>query len=155
MSTTSATSMHVVSPLVLAEKFSETGEIPMHLGNYGHINYGHGEFGKLHYPDSNRDGCKRYTKTDFINDPVFDAKDDMRPIGLIEPGGCTHVQKAWNAQVAGLKAAILIEEENDPMALRDAKLHASTDAALGYKLSIPYMKVSADDGKKLQDYMAA
>jgi len=60
-----------------------------------------------------------------------------------------------NAQVAGLKAAILIEDANDPMALRDAQLHAASDAALGYKLTIPYMKVFADDGKKLKEYLAA
>jgi len=90
-STASATSMHVVSPAVLAEQFLENGEIQMHLGNYGHINYGHGEFGRLHFPEYNRNGCKRFTKRDFVNDPLFDEKEDMRPIGLLEPGGCTQV----------------------------------------------------------------
>lgn len=90
-STTSATSMHVVSPAVLAEQFLDNGEIQMHLGNYGHINYGHGEFGKLHYPASNANGCAHFTKKDFINDPLFDEKDDLRPIVLLEAGGCTQV----------------------------------------------------------------
>lgn len=92
---------------------------------------------------------------DFITDGLFDEKDDMTPIGLLEPGGCTHVKKAMNAQLAGLKAVVLIEDANDPMALRDAKIHAAEDAALGYKLTIPYMKVLADDGKKLKDYLEA
>ena len=90
---------------------------------------------------------------DFITDGLFDAKDDMTPIGLLDAGGCTQVQKAMNAQNAGLKAVVLIEDANDPMALRDAKIHAAEDAALGYKLTIPYMKVLADDGNKLKDYL--
>lgn len=60
-----------------------------------------------------------------------------------------------NAQTAGLKAAILIEDVDDPMALRDAKVHAAADAALGYQLTIPYMKVFANDGKKLKEYVIA
>jgi hypothetical protein len=51
----------------------------------------------LHYPSSNRDGCKKFTKMDFMTDGLFDEKDDMTPIGLLEPGGCTHVKKAMNA----------------------------------------------------------
>jgi hypothetical protein len=47
----------------------------------------------------------------------------------------------------------LIEDANDPMALRDAQLHAAADAAIGYQLTIPYMKVFADDGKKLREYL--
>jgi len=48
---------------------------------------------------------------------------------------------------------VIIEDANDLMALRDAKIHAAEDAALGYKLTIPYIKVLADDGKKLRDYL--
>ena len=40
----------------------------MHLGNYGHINYGTSEFGKLHYPVSNSTTTEASIHTSVMDD---------------------------------------------------------------------------------------
>ena len=116
MSSASAASMYLVSPDDLSKKFLKQGEIQTTIGNYGHINYGGSEYGKLHYPESNKDGCKPFVKNDFDNDPLFDEPNDRRPIALLDHGGCTHVVKTWNAQKFGMKAAVLIEDHDKDFA---------------------------------------
>jgi hypothetical protein len=110
VSSASAASMYVVSPNELSDSFMKWGEVQSTLGNYGHIHYGESIFGKLHYPEKNRDGCLPFSKHDFDNDVLFDETNDRRPIALLDHGGCTHVVKAWNLQKFGLKAAVLIED---------------------------------------------
>ena len=122
VSSASAASMYVVSPGELSSKFAKLGEINAHLGNYGHINYGGSVYGKLHYPESNRDGCKPFVKENFRNDPLFDEPNDRRPLALLDHGGCTHVVKTWNAQVFGMKGALLIEDhDKDFAALKESE----------------------------------
>ena len=103
-----AASLWVVSPAVLADQFLENGEIQAHLGTFGHINYGHIVFGKLHYPDTNSNGCRPFRMSDFVTDPLFDTKNDMKPIVLLNHGNCTHAVQVMNAQRFGLKGVLLI-----------------------------------------------
>jgi len=110
--------------------------------------------GKLHYPESNRDGCKPFTLADFNNDPLFDEANDRRPIALLDHGGCTHVVKTWNAQKFGMKGAVLIEDhDRDFAGLRESEEKRSEDAIKGYQLVIPYMKVNFEDGLMLKEYV--
>jgi len=43
--------------------------------------------GRLHYPATNVHGCEKFKKEDFINDYLFDEKDDMTPIIMLDAGG--------------------------------------------------------------------
>jgi len=109
----------------------------------------------LHYPVSNRDGCKPFEKADFTNDPLFDDDNDKRPIALLDHGGCTHVVKTWNAQKFGMKAAVLIEDhDRDFAGLRESEDRRNEDATKGYQLVIPYMKVNFENGLILKDYLS-
>lgn len=109
----------------------------------------------MHYPVSNRDGCKPFEKADFTNDPLFDDDNDKRPIALLDHGGCTHVVKTWNAQKFGMKAAVLIEDhDRDFAGLRESEDRRNEDATKGYQLVIPYMKVNFENGLILRDYLS-
>ena len=45
----------------------------------------------------------------------------MRPIALLDHGGCTHVIKTFNAQKFGIKGTVLIDESNrDFAAMRES-----------------------------------
>jgi len=116
VSSASAASMYVVSPGELSNQFAKNGEVTARLGNYGHINYGGSVYGKLHLPLSNLDGCKPFEKSMFDNDQLFDEPNDRRPIALLDHGGCTHVVKTWNAQMFGMKGAVLIEDHDKDFA---------------------------------------
>lgn len=110
--------------------------------------------GKLHYPVSNRDGCKPFERADFANDPLFDTGDDKRPFALLDHGGCTHVIKTWNAQKYGMKAAVLIEDHDQDFAgMKESEEKRNEDAAKGYQLVIPYMKIDHEAGSTLKDYL--
>lgn len=62
------------------------------LGHFGHLPYGHTFKGKLHYPVTKKDACKKFSKEDFKNDTPFDEEGDMQPILLIDNGGdCSHM----------------------------------------------------------------
>ena len=96
--TSSATSLNIITPDSLKNKFGKDGYVQAHLGHFGHIQYGTEFNGRLHYPVSNRDACAEFVSTDFSNDQLFDEDTDMTPILLVDHGGCSHTQKTYNAQ---------------------------------------------------------
>ena len=157
--------MNVVSPFELKEKIlkkmllalrhdSVLGEIPATLGNYGHIHYGNEIIGKLHYPETNTNGCLPFTKEMFRNDPLFDEPNDRKPIALLDHGGCTHVIKTWNAQVYGMKGAVIIDDyDKDFAAMKESESKRTADAKKGYQLNIPYLKVHYENGDILRKYL--
>ena len=129
-------------------------ELETHLGNYGHIQYGNTIIGRLHYPVSNRNACSRFNKEDFSNDYLFDEKNDMTPIILIDHGQCSHVTKTKNAQDFGLKAAIIIDDDAwDLDSLRKTDDFYVDNEIKGFQLTIPYFKIFSSQGKKLIQYL--
>ena len=42
--------------------------------------------GRLHYPDTNKNGCNAFNENDFISDKLFDEEDDMNPIVMVDRG---------------------------------------------------------------------
>lgn len=82
----------------------------------------------------------------------------MTPILLIDHGGCTHVEKVSNAMKAGLKAAIIMEDDSieDYHLLRKSQQHSDEEESkLGYELNIPYFKIFGSDGNTLRKYLSA
>jgi selenocysteine lyase/cysteine desulfurase len=65
----------------------------------------------LHYPASNRDACSPFVKSDFKNDALYDEANDMKPILLVDHGSCSQITKVTNVMKAGLRAAILIDND--------------------------------------------
>jgi hypothetical protein len=54
-----------MSPGSLREAFNNSGQVSASLGNFGHIQYGVSRTGHIFYPDSNKHGCKEFSRSDF------------------------------------------------------------------------------------------
>ena len=69
------------------------------MGNYGHIQYGQQFVGEIQYPVSNRNGCGKFLLSDFekLVQLPSDMDQDQKQIVLLDHGGCTLVEKTFNA----------------------------------------------------------
>lgn len=125
------------------------------MGDFGHNLYGHDIIGRLHYGQENRQGCKPFSnETDFKVDPPFDEESDQTPIVLLEHGGCSMIEKVWNAQMFGFNAAIIIDDDaKDFVELRMHGFEKHVDEVKGSAITIPYYKIFSIDGKKLIKYI--
>lgn len=65
--------------------------------------------GRLHYPDSNQNGCNPFSVDDFRSDIMFDEESDMTPIVMVDRGECSFVVKVRNIENMGVKMAIIVD----------------------------------------------
>ena len=65
--------------------------------------------GRLHYPDTNKNGCNPFSVDDFASDMMFDEDSDMNPIVMVDRGECAFVVKVRNIENMGVKMAIIVD----------------------------------------------
>jgi hypothetical protein len=65
--------------------------------------------GRIHYPLTNRFGCKEFSSKDFADDYFYDEGSDLSPIVMVDRGDCTFVSKVRNIEKIGVKLAIIID----------------------------------------------
>lgn len=93
-------------------------------------------------------------ETDFKVDPPFDEDSDQTSIVLLEHGGCSLIEKVWNAQMFGFSAAIVIDDDaTDFVELRKHGFRKHIDEVKGSAISIPFYKIFSIDGEKLVNYI--
>lgn len=64
------------------------------------------------------------------------------------------VEKAWNAQMFGFTAVIIIDDDaKDYTDLRQHGFESHLDEVKGQAITIPYYKIYSYDGHKLIDYI--
>lgn len=80
-----------------------------------------------------------------------DATSSMRPLLLVDNGGCTQIEKVKNAEDAGIKGVILIQESGaDYINLRRGQHLTKENAEMEHKISIPYFRIEGQDGNTLK-----
>ena len=138
-----STGLQVFHPESLREKFGPDGVIQSHLGSKGHINYGHSFVSTVYYPKNNRNACSPFVNSDF-----GDVNKEKSSV-LIDHGGCSHVEKAKNAETFGFQAAIIIDDDAyDYYTLRNSKGSNKLER-IGYDLKIPYFKIFGSSGSEI------
>jgi hypothetical protein len=78
--------------------------------------------GRVHYPDTNRNGCNTFSESDFIIDKLFDEEDDMNPIIIVDRGECSFIKKVRNIENLGVKMALIADnriENSDQLIMAD------------------------------------
>jgi hypothetical protein len=98
--------------------------------------------GQLHYPISNQDGCREYTKEDFSIDHVkYYEKTHIKPFILVDRGTCTFVTKTKHLQNIGMHLAIIADNRDEAS---DYVIMA--DDGNGADLHIPAFLISKEVG---------
>ena len=87
------TSLKVIYPPCLADLLDE---IPVSLGNFGHIQYGTVLKATLVTPEENTNGCSSFSKFFPPNSMV-----------LVDSGGCPITTKVRNIEIAGGQLALI------------------------------------------------
>lgn len=100
--------------------------------------------GRIHYSETNIDGCNEYNDTDFSNDFLFDEDSDLQPVILVQRGGCTFVKKVRNIEKLGVKLAIIADNKDE----HSEELIMSDDGS-GHSISIPSFIIRKQDAKKI------
>jgi hypothetical protein len=101
-------SVSVTSPEALKGKYECA------IGNFGVPQYGGTLQGWVVYPKSNKDACKEF-QTSFKS-----HKSGERPnFVLIDRGECFFTTKAWNAQLAGAAAILVVDSKDEPLITMD------------------------------------
>ncbi|XP_047090500.1 vacuolar-sorting receptor 1-like [Lolium rigidum] len=101
-------SVSVTSPEALKGKYECA------IGNFGVPQYGGTLQGWVVYPKSNKDACKEF-ETSFKS-----HKSGERPnFVLIDRGECFFTTKAWNAQLAGAAAILVVDSKDEPLITMD------------------------------------
>lgn len=99
--------------------------------------------GKIVYPISGfRDGCNAFNFSDNGELP------DASIIALLERGTCTFVTKVLNAQYAGAKAVVIMNNNQAPLPLM-------ADDGKGSTVSIPSIIISKDDGDRITNALSS
>lgn len=57
--------LKVMSPVSLAQTIGNDGDIKASLGNFGHLNYGATQIGRVVMPKNNSYGCQPFNNSDF------------------------------------------------------------------------------------------
>ncbi|KAM3313438.1 hypothetical protein ACQJBY_032808 [Aegilops geniculata] len=101
-------SVQVTSPESLKGKYECA------IGNFGLPQYGGTLQGWVVYPKDNRQACKEF-------DVSFKGhKSGARPnFVLIDRGECFFTTKAWNAQLAGAAAILVVDSKDEPLITMD------------------------------------
>ncbi|KAM0877571.1 hypothetical protein ACQ4PT_035370 [Festuca glaucescens] len=101
-------SVSVTSPEALKGKYECA------IGNFGVPQYGGTLQGWVVYPKNNKDACKEF-ETSFKS-----HKSGERPnFVLIDRGECFFTTKAWNAQLAGAAAILVVDSKDEPLITMD------------------------------------
>ena len=113
-----------------------TGTINYTVGNFGHIPFGKTLVGPLYVAEP-IDAC------DF--DKLKPLPSTQTPFLLIRRGGCNFVKKVENAEKIGAKIAIIMDNVPENTGYLTMK-----DDGTGYRVKIPSILISIDDGEALQ-----
>lgn len=129
----------VVSPTDLAVKFEgdENNGIPFSVGNFGKIPYGTHIIGVTAMANP-ADGCD--TISDFR---AGEYSFDKNVIAVIRTGNCPFTIKTRNAQAAGAKVVIIVQENDDPLPASFG-VGSNTEG-----ITIPTVLISKKEGDQL------
>jgi hypothetical protein len=101
--------------------------------------------GRLHYPDTNKNGCNPFTVDDFSSDMMFDEESDMNPIVMVDRGECAFVVKVRNIENMGVKMAIIVDNRQE-----SSENLIMADDGSGLSISIPSFLIEKKDGDALK-----
>lgn len=102
--------------------------------------------GRVHYPNTNRDGCFEFKTSDFDNDFLFDPESDLSPVVLVDRGNCTFVSKVRNIEKLGVKMAIVADNRDE-----DSENMIMADDGSGHSVHIPSFIIRKKAGEHLKD----
>ena len=101
--------------------------------------------GRLHYPDTNQNGCAGFKESDFTRDKLFDEEDDMTPIVMVDRGGCSFITKVRNVENLGVKMAVIADNREE-----STEQLIMADDGSGISISIPSFLISKKDGDNIK-----
>jgi|JI9StandDraft_1071089.scaffolds.fasta_scaffold129068_2 hypothetical protein len=115
------------------------------MANIGIVPYGHTIIGNLWIDAKNLKGCNEFEK-EFTG--VYDPDTDPSPIVLIERGECSFVTKIRNAEHAGARLVLIIDDKDE-----EIENVILIDDGNGNGIRIPAMLITKKDGAVLEDYL--
>ncbi|CAN6453795.1 unnamed protein product [Victoria cruziana] len=134
-------SITVVSPEDLKSKHDSS------LGNFGVPDYGGSMMGVLFYPSTSSPSsmaCNAF-------DSPFKHETSGRPlIVLIDRGGCFFALKVWNAQQAGAKAVLVVDDRDEPLITMESPEEESQSEAYVRNITIPSALIERSFGESLK-----
>jgi len=105
-----------------------------------------GEFdGILLYPSTNQDGCKPFRADTFR---IKDGS-DLDVMAVLDRGDCHFVLKVYNAQVAGAKGVVIVNN------VYTSFLPFMADDGLGGTVNIPSIIINMAEGQLITKYLEA
>ncbi|XAR68708.1 hypothetical protein NMG60_11000056 [Bertholletia excelsa] len=117
------------------------------IGNFGVPQYGGTLVGAVVYVESNSKACRNFN--DFKIS--FKSKPGGLPVFLLaDRGDCYFTLKAWNAQIAGAAAILVVDDRVEPLITMDTPEEGDTRDDYVQKIGIPAALISKTLGDKLK-----
>lgn len=93
----------------------------------------------------NINGCKEFEQ---IFDGSFDPDTDPSPIAVVTRGGCSFVTKIRNAEHAGARLVLVIDDKDE--AIENVIM---VDDGNGAGIRIPAMLITKKDGETIKSFL--
>lgn len=121
------------------------GEIKSSVSNVGIVPYGHTMIGNLWMDKANLNGCQEFK---IEMDGSFDPDTDPSPIAVVMRGGCSFVTKIRNAEHAGAKLVLVIDDKDESI-----ENVIMVDDGNGAGIRIPAMLITKKDGEAIKKFL--
>lgn len=115
------------------------------MANIGIVPYGHTIIGNLWIDQQNLNGCNEYDK---VFDGSWDPDTDPSPIVVVERGNCSFVTKIRNAEHAGARLVLIIDDKDE-----DIENVILIDDGNGNGIRIPAMLLTKKDGGIIKKFL--
>lgn len=117
------------------------------FSNFGNIPYGYITTGSIRYELNNKEIDYACRPLPYLPPPM-NGPLDRSPILMLDRGNCTFVTKTRNAQNAGARIALIVDNREEKM---DDLMMA--DDGTGSDIFIPALLIKKSDGKIIKDYL--